>query len=103
MKTEKEIKKKIEDLHIIYDEPHIKQTKIDILEWVLSDEPKFKIGDKVVYRKNQCEFLGTISLVAENNRYFVRFENCIINELCLDESVLVKFIYKRLYDFINTK
>ena len=104
MKNEKEIKQKIYDLKMLatstYEEEYIKQKEIDILEWVLNNKPKFKIGDKVFFKNKGCEFLGTITLIAENNRYFVR-KNYIINELCLDESVLVKLHYKRLFNFKN--
>jgi hypothetical protein len=107
MKDEKEIKEKLEQvkkgfLNFTRRTEYYKiEQQAKILEWVLTDEPKFKIGDEIVYKNNGCEFLGTISLVAENNHYFVRFNNCIVNELCLDESVLVKLVYKRLYSFKN--
>jgi hypothetical protein len=106
MKNEKEIKQKIYYLKMLAtstcEEEYIKQTQIDMLEWVINDQPKFKIGDNVVYYKGTCAFLGIISMVAENNRYFVKFKNCIINELCLDESIL-ELKENRDYNFKNIK
>ena len=108
MKNEKEIKQKIEDLKNVltsmFTENEIKKKeKIDILEWVLTDEPKFKIGDKVVYKNNGCEFLGEIvgTNQINNKFYLVEFDKCVIDALNIHEDNLVKLIYERLYNFKN--
>jgi hypothetical protein len=104
MKNEKEIKQKIYDLHMLatstYEEEHIKKTKIDILEWVLSEEQKFKIGDKVVYKNNGCEFLGQITKFDEK-KYLVEFDYCVIDRLTIHEDNLQLFSDKRYYNFKN--
>ena len=104
MKNEKQIKQKIYDLQMLAnstnEEHHIKQTKIDMLEWVLKEEPKFKIGDKVVYKNDGCEFLGEI--VDINHKICkVVFVNCVIDLLDIDEVNLQLFSHKRYYNFKN--
>jgi len=104
MKDEKEIKQKIYDLQKLktesYEEHHIKYAKIKLLEWVLSEEQKFKIGDKVVYKNDGCEFLGEI--VDINHKICkVLFVNCVIDHLDIDEVNLQLFSDKRYYNFKN--
>jgi hypothetical protein len=104
MKSEIEIKQKIYDLQMLatstYEEHHIKQTEIDILEWVLSEEQKFKIGDKVVYRNDGCEFLGEIVNI-QNKICKVVFVNCVIDLLDINEVNLELFNDKRYCNFKN--
>jgi len=106
MKNEKEIKQKIEDLKAMkYTIPTGTQQneiirQISLLEWVLSEEPKFKIGDKVVYKKDGCEFLGEI-VHTQDKMCKVLFVNCVIDHLDIDEVNLQLFSDKRYYNFKN--
>jgi hypothetical protein len=104
MKTEKEIKCKIENLKLLQTstltEHHIKKIQIDMLEWMLSEEPKFKIFDKVVYKNDGCEFLGEIVRI-QDKMCKVVFVNCVIDHLDIDEVNLQLFSDKRYYNFKN--
>jgi len=104
MKNEKQIKQKIYDLKMLAtstcEEDQYKQSKIDILEWVLSEEQKFKIGDKVVYKNDGCEFLGEIVHI-QDKMCKVLFVNCVIDHLDIDEVNLQLLKANTCYNFKN--